>query len=78
VAAVCFDLVDRAYRHLATDADCAAFARDNGCKPVAYCGSLDCSNPACAGRVSGMSCQLAMSWGEANICQSFYAQCPCH
>jgi hypothetical protein len=79
----CFDLVNAAYKGMATDADCEKHAIDNDCTVdnVAttgnVCGSLDCTNPACAGKVSNKTCDEAKGWGDSSICKTFYAKCPC-
>ena len=79
----CFDLVAKAYKGMATDADCAQHAIDNDCTVdnVAttgnVCGSLDCTNPACTGTFSGKNCEAAKQWGDSAICKNFYAKCPC-
>jgi hypothetical protein len=82
-ATKCFDLVEKAYKGMATDADCAKFAVDNKCTVdnVAttgnVCGSLDCNPTTCGGKSGGKTCEEAKQWGDSTICNAFYTKCPC-
>jgi hypothetical protein len=82
-AKVCFDLIAKAYKGMATDADCEKFAIDNKCTvdnvstTGNVCGSLDCNPMTCGGTFSGRNCESAKQWGDSNICKNFYAKCPC-
>jgi hypothetical protein len=79
----CFDLVAKAYKGMATDADCAQHAIDNDCTVDGatttgnLCGSLDCNPMTCGGTFSGRTCESAKQWGDSSICKNFYAKCPC-
>jgi hypothetical protein len=79
----CFDLVAKAYKGMATDADCAKHAIDNDCTvdnvttTGNVCGSLDCNPTTCAGVRNGKTCDQARQWGDSSICAFFYAKCPC-
>jgi len=86
-AAKCFDLVEKAYAGMATDADCVKFAADNDCTVDNAattgnpCGSLTC-DPATCGGTHGTSnnsntCAKAKQWGDSTICAYWYAKCPC-
>ena len=80
----CFDLVNKAYAGMATDADCEKYFNENQCvvdnasTTGNTCGSLDCTNAACMGnKFGGKTCEEAKGWGDSSICNSFYAKCPC-
>jgi len=79
----CFDLVNKAYAGMATDADCEKYFNENQCvvdnaaTTGNTCGSLDCTNAACNGKFGGKTCEEAKGWGDSSICNSFYAKCPC-
>ena len=79
----CFELINKAYKGMATDADCEKYAMENQCTidNVAttgnLCGSLDCSNPACATKIGTRSCLDAQGWGDSSGCKPYYDKCPC-
>lgn len=79
----CFELINKAYKGMATDADCEKYAMENDCTVdnVAttgnLCGSLDCSNPACSARIGSRSCLDAQGWGDSSQCKAYYDKCPC-
>jgi hypothetical protein len=80
LAQVCFDLVARAYKGMASDADCAKFAADNRCTvdnaatTGNVCGSLDCNAPGCTNKAR---CLDRQQWGDSSMCQPFMATCAC-
>ena len=85
----CFDLVAKAYKGMATDADCEQHAKDNDCTVdnVAttgnICGSIDCTNPACSsgthkdGDGKTRTCVVNQGWGDSSFCKYWYTKCPC-
>ncbi len=88
----CFDLIEKAYAGMATDADCEKYAAANNCTVdnVAttgnICGSLNCELPACkcatgdcaAESNRGKTCAADQSWGDSSACQKWAAKCPCN
>jgi hypothetical protein len=86
-AAKCFDLVEKAYAGMATDADCVKFAADNDCTvdnastTGNTCGSLTCDPATCGGThgtsANSNTCAKAKQWGDSTICAYWYAKCPC-
>jgi hypothetical protein len=76
----CFDLVERAYKGMASDADCAKFAADHMCtvdnatSTGNLCGSLDCYAPGCKDKAR---CLDRQQWGDSSMCAQFLATCPC-
>jgi hypothetical protein len=87
----CFELVDKAYLGMATDAECEAFAAANKCTVdnVAttgnICGSLDCESAACKctgadcgdEKNKGKTCAADQHWGDSSACQKWATKCPC-
>jgi hypothetical protein len=88
-AAACFDLVGKAYMGMATDADCVAFAKANDCTvdnastTGNICGSVDCTNTACATGTHKDSdgktrnCVDNQGWGDSGMCMYWFGKCPC-
>jgi hypothetical protein len=76
----CFDLVDKAYKGMATDADCAKFATDHMCTvdnattTGNVCGTLNCYAPGCKDKAR---CLDRQQWGDSSMCAQFVATCPC-
>jgi hypothetical protein len=87
----CFDLVDKAFMGMATDADCEKYAAANNCTvdnattTGNICGSLNCDLPACkcttpgcdGEAFKGKTCAADQHWGDATGCQKWAAKCPC-
>jgi hypothetical protein len=87
----CFELIEKAFKGMATDADCEKYAMDNQCTVdnVAttgnICGSLDCTLPACKCTTPGCeeennrgkTCAADQHWGDSAGCQKWVAKCPC-
>jgi hypothetical protein len=79
----CFELVAKAYKGMATDADCEKYAMDNDCTvdnvstTGNVCGSLACNPMTCGGTSGGRNCESAKQWGDSSICNFFYSKCPC-
>jgi hypothetical protein len=76
----CFDLVEKAYKGMASDADCVAFAVENKCfvdnaKTTGnVCGSLNCYAPGCSNKAR---CLDRQQWGDSSMCAPFMATCAC-
>lgn len=87
----CFDLVDKAFKGMATDADCEKFAVDNSCTVDDLattgntCGSLNCELPACKCTTPGCedesnrgkTCAADQHYGIGSACDKWAAKCPC-
>jgi hypothetical protein len=87
----CFDLVEKAFKGMATDADCEKFAMTNSCTvdDVATtgntCGSLNCELPDCKCTTPGCeeesnrgkTCAADQHYGIASACNKWAAKCSC-
>jgi hypothetical protein len=87
----CFDLVEKAFKGMATDADCEKFAVANACvvDDVATtgntCGSLNCELPDCKCNTPGCeeesnrgkTCAADQHYGISSACNKWATKCSC-
>jgi hypothetical protein len=87
----CFDLIEKAFKGMATDEDCVKFAAANDCKvdnattTGNICGSLNCELPDCKCNTPGCgdeanrgkTCSADQHYGDAAACQKWVSKCSC-